>query len=463
MKSVLIIGLTLLSAYEITVYFFHKICEIPSSEARHRLNQKIVSLWETEPIQPNADIFFCEAEWRELMHLLENYFFSIHLNGYHDNADGTISVLYDVSGILPKYRDCPDILKQSITYDTSNWIMGKVGYEVPIHVKTLSDNGLHLMLAYNQKGLQKFQAILAAQKSLLTAAQNNQKPQAIFSFDRCKENYFLVLGVYYDDWYARKKKVPIVIDLRTHCHILITGASGSGKSYALSFYVQQLQAKQAKYELWFADFKGSPDFQFLSQNQDIHYATGMNVYDTILAYYDLFLKTKDYEISPSRNQTLIIDEYPAFMTYLLSLDKKKADQIKSIIANLLMLGRDINHTQFSLILTAQRPDVSLLFQNGVRDNFMVWISLGNLSSEAKSMICDLPSTLPQTIYKQGEGLVKIDGKGILEIVIPQISNLTDGCQAATSTHPRHTTPSTPAAERMPKGNPRWDEERTSRG
>ena len=56
-----------------------------------------------------------------------------------------------------------------------------------------------------------------------------------------------------------------------------------------------------------------------------------------------------------------------------------------------------------------------------RDNFQTTISLGNISKEAKSMLY-AGESLPNTIYKIGEGICSIDGEEIREIKYPSLSS-----------------------------------------
>ena len=88
-----------------------------------------------------------------------------------------------------------------------------------------------------------------------------------------------------------------------------------------------------------------------------------------------------------------------------------------MISEVLMLGRSYG---FGVWLVMQRPD-SILLANGARDNFQTTISLGNISKEAKSMLYSGES-LPNTIYKIGEGICSIDGEEIQEIKYPSLSS-----------------------------------------
>lgn len=71
-------------------------------------------------------------------------------------------------------------------------------------------------------------------------------------------------------------KIPIQFDLETHCNLLLTGCSGSGKSYALLFLMGSVLKSNKEIEIFFCDFKNSLDFEFLQDYP--HYYAGNDCY-----------------------------------------------------------------------------------------------------------------------------------------------------------------------------------------
>lgn len=222
-------------------------------------------------------------------------------------------------------------------------------------------------------------------------------------------------------WNDFSVKKSITIDLDTHCHTLLTGSSGSGKSYGLLYLLGQAVKSYPDIHIFFCDFKKSTDFNFLTGYEG--YFAGDDCMDGILAFEGLFETCRQSGASGAR-YLLIIDEYPSMLNYLQGADKrnktKVADEIAGIIARLLMLGRGLH---FYVWLTTQRADASL-FASGARDNFMNLVSLGHLSKEQKTMLFT-GQDLPDRIYGKGEGLVLSDGRPILEIKIPVITDVED--------------------------------------
>lgn len=216
-------------------------------------------------------------------------------------------------------------------------------------------------------------------------------------------------------------RIPIQLDLGTHCNLLLTGCSGSGKSYALLYLLGNVLKAYKNVEIYFCDFKNSFDFAFLEGYQ--HYYAGNDCYNGIIQYYKSFCESREKR-DFSRKHLLICDEYPALVNYLQGQDKlnktKYASEVLSAISELLCLGRGIN---FYTWIVTQRAD-NTLFANGSRDNFMVIIGLGRLSKEQKGMVFS-GEEVPDTIYQKGEGVLLADGHPLLEVKFPLIKNVDD--------------------------------------
>lgn len=218
-----------------------------------------------------------------------------------------------------------------------------------------------------------------------------------------------------------KLPAPLSLDIKTHCHALITGSSGSGKSYALLYLEGCLLQDLPEIDLYFCDFKNSEDFVFLKGCP--HYYSGNDCYEGVMTYYESFCNARIAGKTAKRH-ILIVDEYPALINYLSTKDKqekvKKAGDILSAISEILMLGRGIG---YGVWIVTQRADASL-FANGARDNFMVVLGLGRMSREQKGMVF-AGEEIPDKIYHQGEGCLLADGHPLYEITIPKIRNVID--------------------------------------
>lgn len=216
-------------------------------------------------------------------------------------------------------------------------------------------------------------------------------------------------------------KIPIQLDLSEYCNLLLTGCSGSGKSYALLFLIGSVLKSNKEIEIFFCDFKNSLDFAFLEGYE--HYFGGDDCYQGIIEYYESFCLARQQR-DFTKKHLLICDEYPALINYLQGKDKanktKFASDVLSAISELLCLGRGI---QFYTWIVTQRAD-NTLFSNGSRDNFMVIIGLGRLSKEQKGMVF-AGEEVPDIIYQRGEGILLADGHALQEVKFPLIKDVAD--------------------------------------
>lgn len=220
-------------------------------------------------------------------------------------------------------------------------------------------------------------------------------------------------------WQEEGVAIPIVLDFAEHIHMLLTGGSGSGKSYSL-LYLLGMLVKSGIMNITFCDYKNSDDFKFL--NGYSKYYPGDTAYEGIMKYYDEFVCSRKSG-SIEGYHLLIVDEYPSMLNYLQMCDKrdktKKASDLQSAISEVLMLGRGIG---YGVWITTQRADAAL-FANGSRDNFMVVCALGRLSKEQRLMLFSGEEVPADPIYDKGEGLLLADGKELIEVKFPLINDL----------------------------------------
>lgn len=223
------------------------------------------------------------------------------------------------------------------------------------------------------------------------------------------------LGYDFEMWRNYDLKQILEIDLRSNLHCLITGASGSGKSYALKWLIANLLKENV--DLFFCNFKRSEDFRFLEDYS--RYFTYLDCASGLQEFHGIFKQAQAGIMEFSgRYHVLVFDEFPAFVMSTSMEDKKLAEQYKMMVAELLMLGRSYG---FGVWLIMQRPD-SLFLAHGARDNFHITISLGNISKETKGMLYS-GEELPDRIYKVGEGIAWIDGEGLKEVKFPKIRDI----------------------------------------
>ncbi len=217
------------------------------------------------------------------------------------------------------------------------------------------------------------------------------------------------LGYDRDTWETDAIKEPIKYSQKTHPSVLISGSSGSGKSVMLNYVMYHLEPCN----LFFFDFKG--DYKELEGCG--HYKSGDEVIDALEKYHEDFQSVRRGELEQHMQHILVIDEYPALISYL---DKKSAERMKAIIQSLLMLGRGVRKG-FGTWICCQRSDAAL-FPGGARNNFMITVHMGRATPEDWKMnFAGLEK--PNRDYKCGQGFVWADGYEPRNLLVPRITYL----------------------------------------
>ena len=205
-------------------------------------------------------------------------------------------------------------------------------------------------------------------------------------------------------------KVPVNWEYSRMPHVLLTGNTGSGKSYALRIILGRIATQIPKSRLIVCDFKGE-DLAFLQGSEN--YFRFMECRDGLDKFYQIFTDRLN-GIDQSRTfYGLVFDEWAAFIQML---DKKTAEDCKQKLSAILMMGRSIRTI---CLICLQRPDAQLF--NTARDNFNNVIALGNLSKEAVAMLgFDKDKLLPA--IRQGEGHMLFNGINQTAIAFPRVRN-----------------------------------------
>ena len=196
-------------------------------------------------------------------------------------------------------------------------------------------------------------------------------------------------------------------------HIVIFGATGSGKTYATKLLLGRVEKHCPNSQFYVCDFKGDTDFSFLEGTD--HFYRFLDCEKGLSDFYDRFEQRQSGKDKERSFLLLFIDEWAS---YILNLDKKKAEEEKKKLAMLLMLGRSFN---VHVLISQQRVDAS--YFNAARDNFNLVIALGNLSSEGKEMMFREFKDEMKPDRKQGTGYMLTNGTNFTPIVVPAISDM----------------------------------------
>ena len=230
------------------------------------------------------------------------------------------------------------------------------------------------------------------------------------------------LREFWDDYCI---KAEVTIDPILNPSMLYAGESGSGKSTAVKYNLFTLLESEMhedrKVDVWFMNYKDSNDFKFLKKSNYPRYFCGQECdrgFEKFYEYYGDLRANKGEDID--HMTIMIFDEYPAFILKTQMDDRKRAEMYMKNLGEILMTGRSY---KVGCWITSQRPDAAY-FANGAREQFHVRIMLtrGVPSKESLIMMGFAKEDFNEEMYRAGEGIAFIDGKGLYEIKYPKYSS-----------------------------------------
>lgn len=242
-------------------------------------------------------------------------------------------------------------------------------------------------------------------------------------------NNELILGYDLSYWniYYTKSKISIDISSSENSHMVISGLSGSGKSYLVNQIFRNLIEADEQSEFYFADYKQDDSFEHLrGLSRYYSYKDSLEALEIVYERLNKRLSGEDI----SQNQvTLIWDEYIANILALINDDKKLANIVMNKVSEILLMGRSKG---IRLIVSCQRPD-ALAFPVGSRMNFGVIIILGaHTKSIVEMLIPDFIEEIKEQTFLKGEGSVVLQGSELRLIKVPTIRNVEDTKNICTS-------------------------------
>ena len=197
-------------------------------------------------------------------------------------------------------------------------------------------------------------------------------------------------------------------------HQLIVGQTGSGKSYALHGYLLQMLLKPVPYHLYFADLKAS---SIALLGERVSPETTADDFDGIVALLEIIdshmqerqrqmkrLLTKkidgdyrDFDLSP---HILIFDEYADFALLLKSKDKKIRDRVESLIASIVLRGRQSGFFLWCVMQQAGSNNIPTF----IRDNLPWKVVLGNAEDQTYVTAFGAGTDIPLRKMDAGDGV-----------------------------------------------------------
>lgn len=212
-------------------------------------------------------------------------------------------------------------------------------------------------------------------------------------------------------------KYQLVIDQRTVIklqHMLIVGATRSGKTYTLYWLLLQIVMKPIRYDLYICDPKRSSLWILgnILGYDNVGYKTD-EIIDIIHKFNDDMLQRTE-EIEPyqkekldgdyrSFNMTpkiLVIDEFASFIGQLNTRPKTERDEVMSYLRNIVLMGAQLG---CFVIIVMQKSDATSL-PTMLRDNLTFKCVLGNAEETTYQTTFGTGVEIPNFNYRQGQGV-----------------------------------------------------------
>lgn len=219
--------------------------------------------------------------------------------------------------------------------------------------------------------------------------------------------------------YDIQTQAPIYADLCKTAHACYAGGTDSGKSTSVLFALNGLLSLPVEVDLFIADFKKSGDYKGLSRN----FAEFDKTTELIDFYYEEFERTPE---KCPKLKILVLDEYAGYIIWLMQNDKKKCEEIKSKISNLLMMGR----SKHCCVWTIQQRMTAQLFSAGIGacDNYGTSIGMARMSADGRRALFSGEHFEDKEFEEsyhpgQGQGICLIQGQPLRAIQIPRVSDV----------------------------------------
>lgn len=236
-----------------------------------------------------------------------------------------------------------------------------------------------------------------------------------------ESNNTLTLGYDLEYWknFGMKKEINVDISPKTNSHILLSGMSGSGKSFAEFGLLTKLILADPSGEFYFADYKADDMFECLRGTPRYRsFKQTTELLDIVRDRLDARMSGEDKTRHPI---TLIWDEYVANILALMREDKTKATIVMNKVSEILLMGRS---KSVRIICSCQRPD-AVVFPLGSRLNYGIVIVLGVGKSIYDMLMPDHLNLIEEKKeeFNRGEGAVLLQGAKLHFIKIGQVNDM----------------------------------------
>ena len=216
-----------------------------------------------------------------------------------------------------------------------------------------------------------------------------------------------------------------IVDVRDYPHYLISGSSGSGKSYLANELVIQAIAKE--WQVVILDIKRS--YGLYRAYSEYFYEIDDIVDKLKRIESDMYQRLQALQSELDNNpralavdigykpMLVVVEEY---ISLLSSMDKKQKEEVERIVKNISVLARQVDIHLMIVMQSAGTENI----QSTTRSN-LTKVLLGNAQSNILTATFGTGVDIPKTNTKmsKGEGLIQLDRISVLRV--PKIDDIDD--------------------------------------
>lgn len=207
----------------------------------------------------------------------------------------------------------------------------------------------------------------------------------------------------------------ISVDYRRLPHFLITGNSGSGKSYFSYYLLWQMVREAGSKSVFVCDAKFDEMRRRARHWKIENVAESVDEINDYVRLFDSKMECRYQQDNPGKFDSspmfLVIDEYAAWIG---NLNKKEREELTTLIRNIILKGRAVN---VHVCLILQRAD-SRTLDLSIRDNCSVRVAMGNVSKQLYEMVFGILPDASLTKKERGQGRILIDGEAVTPFEAP---------------------------------------------
>lgn len=205
-------------------------------------------------------------------------------------------------------------------------------------------------------------------------------------------------------------------------HSMISGQSGSGKSYSIFTIIAQMLNKPVHFNLYFADPKASGMASLGKAIDETRTADSIDsIIELLRSFHAELVKRKELmenSLTNSKNIdsdyrnfgyepfVFVFDEYLAFGLALQNYKKDIRDEISSILSDIVLMGRQLGFFLFLIMQSAPANNIPTI----IRDQLALKIVLGNSDTSTYTVAFGAGVDIPIRKYPIGYGVYTYAGK-----------------------------------------------------